>query len=282
MNLETMSPAEIDTLLAEIYARIDSAKFKIATLGEHLQEAELRLDPSRRFFREADVEMYQRRIVKLEIALTEATLELRCIRNEAKPMEAEFAARGGWTRAFMVRNTNGHVHSTMNCSTCFPTTIFGWMPEWSGRNQEEIIDAAASSACTICFPDAPVDKPSIMELADVKAAREEREAAKAERDAKKAAKTIEATRVTDYVLRDGTPQMFTISTMAAARAWLTDHFCSMVESEMAAHYKGKPVVEVETIADLVAAKEGKIRSEVYAEAFTRAVKRAKREKWSMV
>ncbi len=61
----------------------------------------------------------------------------------------------GWSRAFLVANDNGHVHKTMSCSTCKFDTEFTWLVEHSGKNEEEIVSAEASRACTVCYPDAP-------------------------------------------------------------------------------------------------------------------------------
>jgi len=38
-----------------------------------------------------------------------------------------------WTRAFLVINSNGHVHSSMDCSTCFATTRYNCAPTASGE-----------------------------------------------------------------------------------------------------------------------------------------------------
>ncbi|MGA5182962.1 hypothetical protein [Streptomyces pseudogriseolus] len=121
-------------------------------------------------------------------------------------LNAEFWRRGGWTRAYLVQTHNGHVHNTMNCPTCNKgeeRTRFAWMIEYSGKSEEEIVEAAASRACTVCYPSAPVDvlqRPTTMfgpdELERAKAA-EERAARKAEKEAKAKAAAI--------TLPDGTP-----------------------------------------------------------------------------
>jgi hypothetical protein len=79
------------------------------------------------------------------------------IRDEARPLNEEFVARGGWHRAFMV--ADGHVHSSMYCSTCNKgrrPTRFAWMVEYSGKDEAEIVEAAGWRACTVCYPSAPV------------------------------------------------------------------------------------------------------------------------------
>ena len=92
-----------------------------------------------------------------------------------------------WTRAFLVINSNGHVHSSMDCSTCFPTTRYQWLIQYSNDDEKTIVEDAGKDACTICYPSAPADvlnRPSRIVTADKIA----KAAAKAERDAKKAAR----------------------------------------------------------------------------------------------
>ena len=92
-----------------------------------------------------------------------------------------------WTRAFLVINSNGHVHSSMDCSTCFPTTRYQWLIQYSNDDEATIVEDAGEDACTICYPSAPAEvlnRPSRIVTADKVA----KAAAKAERDAKKAAR----------------------------------------------------------------------------------------------
>jgi hypothetical protein len=98
-----------------------------------------------------------------------------------------------WTRAFLVVNNNGHVHSSLNCSTCFPTTRYQWLIQYSNDDEATIVDDAGKDACTICYPSAPAEtlnRPSRIVTADKIAkaqAKAEREAKKAERIAKEKA-----------------------------------------------------------------------------------------------
>jgi hypothetical protein len=92
-----------------------------------------------------------------------------------------------WTRAFLVLASNGHVHSSMDCNTCFPTTRYNWLVQYSNDDEKVIVEDAGQDACTICYPSAPAEvlnRPSRIVTAD-KIAKAE---AKAERDAKKAAR----------------------------------------------------------------------------------------------
>lgn len=98
-----------------------------------------------------------------------------------------------WNRAFLVKNSNGHVHSTQDCSTCFESTSFAWLTEFSGADEAEIVEAAGETACTVCYPSAPAEvlnRPTTIvtaEKAAKEAAKAEREAKRAEREAKRKA-----------------------------------------------------------------------------------------------
>lgn len=109
-------------------------------------------------------------------------------RIEAQPLEAEFEAKQ-WSRFFLVNNTNGHIHSSMNCSTCFYDTSFSWLPELSGLTERVAVEEHGEILCSVCFPSAPVEwTTGISKVAQ--AEKDARAAAKAERDAAKAAKAI--------------------------------------------------------------------------------------------
>ena len=92
-----------------------------------------------------------------------------------------------WTRAFLVINSNGHVHSSMDCNTCFATTRYQWLIQYSNDDEKTIVEDAGQDACTICYPSAPAEvlnRPSRIVTADKVA----KAKAKAEREAKKAEK----------------------------------------------------------------------------------------------
>ncbi|MFE7965210.1 hypothetical protein ACFU0X_19630 [Streptomyces cellulosae] len=148
-------------------------------------------------------------------ALVAARAALAALEVTELTLNTEFWRRGGWTRAYLVQTHDGHVHRTMDCPTCHKgeeRTRFAWMTAYSGKTEEEIVKAAASRACTVCYPSAPVDtlkRPTTMfgpdELARAKAA-EEKARRKAERDAKAKAAAItlpDGTPLRDEVDRDG-------------------------------------------------------------------------------
>lgn len=77
--------------------------------------------------------------------------------SEIQPLEEEWERRGRWNRAFLaVTNGTGHVHRSMRCSTCYVTTQYHWVTEYSDHTEAEIVAAAGERACTVCYPSAPV------------------------------------------------------------------------------------------------------------------------------
>jgi hypothetical protein len=226
--------------------------------------------------------------------LNDAVREVERVRKEGGTYDAEFIRRGGWTRAFLaVTNGKGHVHSSMNCSTCNKgeqRTQFSWMVDYSGHTEEEIVEAAAERACTVCYPSAPVEvleRPTKMFTEDEVAAqkaREEREAKKAAAAAKKAAKAITDTdggplRVFSWrtperkretrqglVTEPARDNFDTLATLHAARGWLTDQFEGW-RGNSGDHR------DLDKVADAVALKEGKTREQAIQEAKQRAARR---------
>lgn len=209
-------------------------------------------------------------------------------------LEAEENRRGGWERAYLaVTNSTGHVHKSQNCSTChkgeLPTRLH-WMIDFSGKNESEIIKAAGKRACTVCYPNAPVEdrkRETLMFSPDEIAAaeaRKQRAEAKIAREETKRAKAILATdggplRVHSWTKRahkkqtpngvvDVPEQEFfnDLPTLHSALAWLTDQFDSCRGDSV-------PHRDLDKVADAVALKQGKDRDTVLAEAKKRAARR---------
>ena len=96
----------------------------------------------------------KRDVTKILGKVTTARAALEEARGAYLDAEEKYA---GWSRFFLVTNTGGHIHSSMSCSTCRPTTDFGWLPELSGLDQKAAVDAEGARLCSVCFPDAPVE-----------------------------------------------------------------------------------------------------------------------------
>lgn len=132
---------------------------------------------------------------KAAAKLTAMRVQHEAVMGELDQLNAQYT---GWERYFLVTNAGGHVHSSTRCSTCRWTTEFMWLTELSGKSNEELVEMAGERACTVCFPEAPVDvtkRPSYLKY-DVEA----REA-KAVRDAEKAAKLVD--KMAKALLPDG-------------------------------------------------------------------------------
>jgi hypothetical protein len=170
MNFKTATPVEIDTELAALY---NSNARKNAAASRAVNEAVTDADPKGRYnFQRSAGKRYnetprERRARVIETAqggtphytalhaaiAAEAKVFAECRATEA-PYEAAYTARR-WSRFYHVTNTNGHVHSSRGCSTCFPTTQYGWLTQLSGSTEAELIAVMGDTACTVCYPTAP-------------------------------------------------------------------------------------------------------------------------------
>ena len=208
MKLDT--PIEIDTALAELYDKQYDLRVSIMSAQE-------------------SVAFYEKYYPNNERSKADAVTRVELLMEKLTGIKAEIAEieklYTGWTRAFLVSNANGHIHSTMSCATCFPTTRFLWLPNLSGEDKMKIAELAGESACTVCYPDAPSEyflRKSQLEDPKKVQAREEREAKKKERDAKKL--------LTGITNPDGTPLVIrerrysnTIKTERTAQTWAVDN-----------------------------------------------------------
>ena len=167
-KIEEQTPAQIDTQIAEIQMRAARPK--------------QRLRSALRYLEENSHDSYMRaRYEKVQI---EAEEQLEALRQEAAPFEAEYVRRGGWTRFFHVTNTNGHVHNSMHCSSCFFDTQYAWRTDLSGLTEAEVVEREAYQACSVCMPIAPAVQKAAFKAHQA----EKREAKKQEREAKAAEK----------------------------------------------------------------------------------------------
>lgn len=120
-----------------------------------------------------------------------------------------------WSRFWLVTSSDGHIHRNRWCSTCRPRTAFALLPELSGLDESEAVEAYGSILCSVCFPSAPVEW-TTGEAKAKTAAKEKRAAEKAAREAKRLEKAL---------LPDGSPLAlkhdYAITTVYAAKAWLT-------------------------------------------------------------
>lgn len=245
MDLTTATPVEVDTALSAIYDRLATPTARLQAARKDHAWAVKTLAAPRTYLTQDDVDKRAASVARLQA-------ECEAILAECDPLDAEFDRRGGWTRAFLVLASNGHIHRSMHCGTCFPTTQYGWLPSLSGHDEAEIVDAAGADACTVCYPSAPVESLSrprtILHHTEeaAQAARDEKAAKAAAKAASKAAKALHVDLrpygVTGYDSR--------LETLAAAKQWLTD---SIGWNSNGTH-PSYPLAAVEAVAIAVAGK----------------------------
>lgn len=237
--LAATPPTQIDERLSEIFTRYYAARGVAAQLEQQAAQTRAMLDPNRRGGGWRSPEQLTAALAVLTGKIAEKTAVANAILSETAPLDAEFTRRGGWTRAFLVDNgKNGHVHSSMHCHTCWPTTEFLWVTELSAADEATIVDEAGKAACTACYGTAPVGHrhgDSRIEAPARKAAREAAAQAKAARDGKRLAAAIRnpdgtelrevTTRYSQGMLTDATADGSVIATENAAyRRATTDLF----------------------------------------------------------
>ena len=67
------------------------------------------------------VKHFPSRVGEIQKRIAELREQKAKIQAEINKLDAIYN-QDPWTRAFLVINSNGHVHSSMDCNTCFPTS----------------------------------------------------------------------------------------------------------------------------------------------------------------
>lgn len=190
--------------------------------------------------------------------------------EEERRLEGVYRANGGWSRFFIVKNSNGHIHSSMQCHTCFPDTLFGWLPQLSGLDEAAAVADQGEILCSVCFPSAPVAW-TTGESHEAKAAKAERAAAKASREAKRLEKALMLDGSTLRVRRRSDARYEErLETLHAAKVFLTEAF----EYENYEHMAYDQAA-IDEVANAISAKTGESVASVIAAARARAAKRAR-------
>ncbi|AUG29487.1 hypothetical protein [Microbacterium hominis] len=277
-DLTSETPADIDTELAELYYARFRAQMDIDRYEAEIGRYRKYIARESRF--PARVADYERTIEHYEKQIVESQAIIDSIVPQELPLEGEYRRRGRWSRAFLV--SGGHLHSSMSCSTCNregKRTRFAWMTDFSGATEEEIVEAAASRACTTCFPSAPVDvlsRPSTLLTPDERQQAEERVTREVERARKAREKEEKA-----IANPDGTPLRHGYSearTLVTANRELVEALSVIIIDRT--HPYGNPnfaANQQEWADKLVAAiahKRGIRIEDVLAEAEPKAAKRA--------
>jgi hypothetical protein len=96
---------------------------------------------------------YVAQIAEHQTTVDEASAMLNAI-------QAEFDARGGWTRYWLVVSSSGHIHRSMDCFTCNNgkrLTEFALYPALSGFTSDKAVARLGAALCSHCYPDAPTE-----------------------------------------------------------------------------------------------------------------------------
>lgn len=162
-----VDPKQIDKEIAETEFQLSNITMRIKSVEDTVKRYREQAVKYPHYASRADEQMLVRNAL-----LVERTPLVEKVRS----LNAQYT---GWTRAFLVINSNGHIHKDRSCSTCFVSTKYYWVTELSGDDENTIIEKAGEKACTVCYPDAPADilrLKSQIEHPDNVRAREEREA----------------------------------------------------------------------------------------------------------
>lgn len=284
---ETLShEAQIDTQLAELSAQNDKQ-------AEQLKSAHARLvttltrgkgfDERRRFAAEYTLQQLVDQAWKFiedgapAWILDEVDAAFEIIRKAQGAIQeinlqidALNAQYTGWSRFFLVQNNNGHIHSSLHCSTCHITTQFGWLPSVSGKTEADAVAEFGEILCSVCYPSAPVAwTMGISKVAQ--AAKDAKAAEKAAKDADKAAKAITAA--------DGSPlrtkSYGIIKTEVTARRELASCFENALWYPQSAD---KYMEEAYYLAEAIAKKTGEGHLQLMDAAGAKAAKKVAKER----
>lgn len=172
-NTVQVDPVAIDTEIAKLEGEITTLTYRAMRYTEREIEAK----------KPNASEWAKRPFNATEIADREAIrAKIAALREQVAPLH-ELYRKHGWNRWFWVQNTGGHLHTSMHCSTCFPSTRFAWVTDRSGVSVEAIVVEYGTDVCTVCVPTAPV-----LPGWGTSKSQKEKAVARAEREAKRAAR----------------------------------------------------------------------------------------------
>jgi hypothetical protein len=147
--LTSQTPAQLDEQIYALWVENAQARGPIAYAQARLSETYRRVgykdDHARVIAAKAAIETAKERCAPA-IAAVQAKLD---------PFNAEYDRRGGWTRYILV--PGGHLHHYAGCPSLHPgRTQIVLLCEASGKTDEQVVETYNYTACTKCFPDAPV------------------------------------------------------------------------------------------------------------------------------
>lgn len=144
LPLGEATPQNIDEKLANLWEKINKESQRKKTLLRDLTHARGNL---------GRYGITEGTIVQREAAIAASEATLDELIDQTAPYESEYLRRNGWARYFrVVTSGEGHVHASMSCHSCYPTTIYVWLPSLSGHGEDEAVDEYGSEMCSHCFP----------------------------------------------------------------------------------------------------------------------------------
>lgn len=288
------TPVVNDIALAEIYTRLYAKDGDINRYDGYIAQADQNLDSNYKYYRASEVAAWEKRKEDYEAKKAILVAERKAIFDEATPYEDKWKNEGRWSRAFLVMNGNGHVHRSMSCDTCFPSTQFAWLPQYSGQSEELLVSDAGEAACSRCFTSAPVDtlrQKSKVQTPEQKLAAAEKAQAKEEREAKKKAVGIWNADGTELKVKSSWSNYAeTIKTERTAQIWATDALIDLEnwkakrnDPKWAQDNIDEKITRIEENSEKViaalAAKRGVTADVVRAELEVKAAKKRKSQGW---
>ena len=232
MSVTKEFAVKIDTELSELHDKVWKNKSDYLSLVDE--------------FKWAEKYNHSERCKEIQLKLLKLHGKRSILKDKIRELDLIYF-QDPWTRAFLVINSNGHVHSSMDCNTCFPTTRYNWLIQYSNDDENTIVEDAGQDACTICYPSAPAEvlnRPSRIVTAD-KVAKAQ---AKAERDAKREAKLAKQkadapTKSGEFLyFKDGKYTEEIRTERTAVSEW--NNLQYRINSEIVTHYfDGKPHTE---------------------------------------
>lgn len=283
-DLTRVHPIEIDRELARLYGESHKYEGYIAGVMNAHQRDQARDRQNGRPPREMSPDS-QRHLAGYRDKVAELVAE-------AQPMNDEFTRRGGWARYFKVTNGNGHVHKSMHCSTCYPTTEYAWLVDLAGKNEHQMVEAHGESACSVCFPSAPSEYEAMKAAGHVSASQRATNAERAARDAERGRRAAE--KESKAISNpDGSPLKLggrfgeTVRTLVTARKQLVDAINELrMWRGLAAsgHQNGPSMIaehesNIELLVAAIAHKLNVEASVVRAEAEVKAAAKWRKETW---
>lgn len=272
VDLSSLEPTDIDDNLATLYYNHFDQQMRKDTAEKRLDQE---LSPGNRY-------PSQTRRARLEEEIADAGQKIDELEAAMKPFEDEYQRRGGWDRAFLVKGNDGHVHRSMQCSTCNRNgsrTNFMWMTEYSGKSESDIVSDAGRSACTVCYPSAPGDGGAESKIVDpeYQAEKQARADERARKAAEADAKGISDPNTGDRLMVDG----WHIKTAVTAEREAVERLIDVKQDGLAPtpnrEYAAQRVAELDKLESALAAKRGETRAETRAYLDAKARKKFKRE-----